>query len=174
MDRFNPRSRESSSSYLVLAGFGLATAGAALYGAHYSKNGRGSWYDSLDKPTFTPPPAVFPVVWTSLYAVMAWSAWRIYNAPPSAARSRALKLWFSQLASNARWSKFFFGKHRPDLALADSVALAGLITSYMAEARKVDKAAARAFIPYLGWVGFATVLNAEIVRRNLDALGAER
>jgi tryptophan-rich sensory protein len=33
-------------------------------------------------------------------------------------------------------------------------------------ARKVDRAAANAFIPYGAWVAFATVLNAEIARRN--------
>jgi translocator protein len=166
MTRPESRERDDSKSYLVLAGFGLATAGVAFYGSRYTRNGMGEWYNALDKPPFTPPPAAFPVVWTSLYAVMAWSAWRIYNAPPSRDRTRALKLWFSQLATNARWSKLFFGKHRPDLALADSIALAGLISSYIAAAGRVDKAASRAFIPYLAWVGFATLLNAEIVRRN--------
>jgi tryptophan-rich sensory protein len=166
MRELDSRPRNNSKSLLALAGFGLATAGVAIYGSRYTRNGMGDWYDALDKPPFTPPRAVFPVVWTSLYAVMSWSAWRVYNAPPSPDRTRALKLWFSQLATNARWSKLFFGKHRPDLALADSIALAGLIKSYISAAGRVDKAAARAFIPYLAWVGFATVLNAEIVRRN--------
>jgi tryptophan-rich sensory protein len=166
MRRTESRTRSASKSYLALAVFGLATAGAAIYGSRHTKNGMGEWYAALDRPSFTPPPAVFPVVWTSLYATMAWSAWRIYDAPPSPDRTRALKLWFSQLASNARWSKLFFGKHRPDLALADSIGLAGLIASYISAASRVDKTAARALIPYLAWVGFATVLNAEIVRRN--------
>ena len=166
MTRTEPRTRSASKSYLALAVFGLATAGAAIYGSRHTRNGMGEWYAALDKPSFTPPPAVFPVVWTSLYATMAWSAWRIYDAPPSVWRSRALRIWFSQLATNARWSKLFFGKHRPDLALADSIALAGMISSYISAAGRVDQAAARAFMPYLAWVGFATVLNAEIVRRN--------
>jgi tryptophan-rich sensory protein len=159
--------RGHAKSYLVLAGLSLAAAGAAIYGSHHTRNGMGDWYDALDKPFFTPPPAVFPVIWSSLYATMAWSAWRVYNAPPSRDRTRALKLWFSQLAANSRWSKLFFGKHRPDLALADSIGLVGLIASYISTAGRVDKAAARAFYPYLAWVGFATLLNAEIVRRNL-------
>jgi len=166
MRELQSRDRDHSKSYLVLAGFGLAAAGAAIYGSRYTRNGMGAWYDALDKPSLTPPPPVFPVVWTSLYATMAWSAWRIYHAPPSRDRTRALKLWFSQLATNARWSKLFFGKHRPDLALADSISLAGLIASYISTAGRVDRAAARAFYPYLAWVGFATLLNAEIVRRN--------
>jgi tryptophan-rich sensory protein len=53
--------------------------------------------------------------------------------------------------------------------LGDIVALEGTITSYIAAARKVDRAAANAFIPYAAWVAFATVLNAEIVRLNPQA-----
>jgi len=63
-------------------------------------------------------------------------------------------------------SKVFFGERRPTLARADVLALEGMIGSYAAAARKVGGAAANAFIPCRAWVAFATVLNAEIVRRN--------
>jgi tryptophan-rich sensory protein len=156
-----------SRSLLALAGFGLATAGTAWYGARFSLNGnRDSWYRELDKPSFMPPDAVFPVVWTTLYAMIAWSGWRIWNAAPSRQRNLALRLWVSQLAANAQWSKLFFGQHRPALALMDVIALEKVIVSYIAAARKVDRAAASAFIPYGAWVAFATVLNAEIAWRN--------
>jgi benzodiazapine receptor len=160
-------SKAKSRSLLALAGFGLVTAGAAWYGARYSRNGnRDQWYRELDKPGFTPPDVVFPVVWTALYTMIAWSGWRIWSAAPSRERSAALRLWISQLAANARWSKLFFGEHRPKLALADILALEGTISSYIAAARRVDRAAANAFLPYGAWVAFATVLNAEIARRN--------
>jgi benzodiazapine receptor len=160
-------SKVKSRSLLALAGFGAATAGAAWLGSRYSRNGnRNSWYRELDKPRFTPPDAVFPVVWTALYTMIAWSGWRIWSAAPSRERNAALRLWISQLAANARWSKLFFGERRPKLALADILALEGTIASYITAARKVDRAAANAFIPYGAWVAFATVLNAEIVRRS--------
>jgi benzodiazapine receptor len=160
-------SKEKSRSLLALAGFGLVTAGAAWYGSHYSRKGnRGSWYRSLEKPSFTPPDKVFPVVWTALYALIAWSGWRVWSAAPSRERQAALRLWISQLTANAEWSKLFFGEHRPALALADVMALEGMILSYITAARKVDRAAANAFIPYAAWVAFATVLNAEIARLN--------
>lgn len=159
-----------SRSLLALAGFGLATAGVAWYGSRYSRGSRRDpWYDQLDKPSFTPPDKVFPVVWTSLYALIAWSGWRIWSAAPSRERNAALRLWISQLAENAQWSKLFFGQHRPTLALAEVLALEGTIFSYITAARKVDSAAASAFIPYAAWVAFATVLNAEIIRRNPKA-----
>jgi tryptophan-rich sensory protein len=160
-------SKPTSRSLLMLAGFGLATAGAAWYSSRHSKGSRDQWYRHLDKPSFTPPDAAFPAVWTALYALIAWSGWRVWCAAPSHYRTKALRLWISQLAANAKWSNLFFDKHRLDLAFADSLALEGAIFSYIKAARKVDSAAAGAFIPYAAWVAYSTVLNAEMVRRNL-------
>ncbi len=159
-----------SRSLLALAGFGLVTAGAAWYGARYSRGGsRDRWYRNLEKPSFTPPDKVFPVVWTTLYALIAFSGWRVWSAAPSRQRNLALRLWLSQLATNAKWSQLFFGRHRPTLALADIVALESTILSYINAARKVDSVAAGAFVPYAAWVAFAGILNAEIARLNPQA-----
>jgi translocator protein len=163
-----------SRSLLALAGFGLLTAGVAWYGSRHSRNAnRDSWYRDLEKPGFTPPDTVFPVVWTTLYAMIAWSGWRIWSAAPSRERNAALRLWISQLAANAKWSKLFFGRRRPRLALADILALEGVIISYINAAYKVDRAAANAFIPYGAWVAFAAVLNAEIIRKNPNLYGTD-
>lgn len=158
---------QRKSNWLALAGFGLATAGAAWYATRNSRDrNRDSWYRDLAKPGFTPRDEAFPAVWTALYALIAWSGYRIWSAAPSRSRNAALQLWLSQLAANAKWSYLFFGRHRPTLALADVVALEGTILSYISAAHKVDRAAAYAFVPYAAWVAFATVLNAEIIRLN--------
>jgi len=155
----------NSRSWLALAGFGLATAGAAWYGARYSrKESRTTWYRGLEKPRLAPAHTVYPIVWTTLYAAMAWSGWRIWSAAPSRERKHALRLWITQLATNAKWSKLFVGEPGPTLALADVIALEGMIFSYIRAARKVDRAAANAFIPYAAWVAFVAVLNSEIAR----------
>jgi tryptophan-rich sensory protein len=159
-------SNARTGSLLALAGFGLATAGAALYGARYSRGNRDGWYRDLRKPSFTPPDKVFPIAWTTLYALIAYSGWRVWSAAPSRQRDAALRLWISQLAANAQWSKLFFGQRRPTLALVDVFALEGSIIAYIAAAHKVDRAAAYAFLPYAAWIAFATVLNAEILRLN--------
>jgi translocator protein len=156
-------------SLLMLAGFGAVTAGAAWYGTRRSRGSRDPWYQQLDKPDFTPPDRVFPVVWTTLYALIAWSGWRVWNAAPSRHRTAALRLWLSQLAANAKWSKLFFSQHRLMGSLADALALEGTIFAYISHSRKVDRAAAGAFVPYAAWVAFVIVLNAEIARRNLLA-----
>ena len=105
-------------------------------------------------------------MWTTLYALMAGSAARVYKAPRSSERSRALTLWGAQLALNAAWSVIFFGARRPKTAVADIIALVATIGAYMHQARRVDRAATAMMAPYLGWSAFAALLNGSIARRN--------
>ncbi len=155
-------------SVAALAALGSLVAGAGIYGARFSpRNGSArAWYRRLEKPPFNPPQSVFPPVWTALYALIALSGWRVWRRPGGRKRSAALALWGGQLVANAAWSKLFFGDRRPGAALADSVALLASIGAYTAVTRKVDRRAAVMMLPYAAWVSFATLLNAEIVRRN--------
>jgi len=127
----------------------------------------GDWYRSLEKSPLNPPPAVFGPVWTTLYTLMAVAGFRIWNKRDrSPERTRSLALWPAQLALNAAWSPLFFGAKRPDLAMADLVALIIALILFVRDASKVDKPAAWMFAPYVAWAAFAAVLNAEIIRRN--------
>jgi tryptophan-rich sensory protein len=152
----------------TLLGFGALTAGAAALGSFATQRSVNSaWYNvELRKPPFQPPREVFGPVWTALYAMMTGSAARVYDAPPSRERTRALTLWGAQLALNAGWSAIFFGARRPRLALVELGALLAAIGAYTRQARKVDPRAAHLMLPYLGWTAFAMLLNEEIVRRN--------
>jgi translocator protein len=152
----------------MLGGFAAITAGAAWYASQYSKGGsRDPWYRELKKPSFRPPEQIIPAVWTAIYALIAWSGWRVWCAAPSRDRTAALRLWVSQLVANAKWPKVFFGKHKLVGSVADSIALEGSILSYIKVARRVDPAAARAFVPYAAWIAYTTALNAEIARLNV-------
>ena len=155
----------------ALVGLGLASLcyGVAALGS-LTMRGRGApdrwWFRSLRKSRAEPPRWVFGPVWTALYAKIAYSAWRVWRSSPSPGRSRALALWGAQLALNGAWTPLFFGARRPRLALADLAALDATATAYTATAARVDRTAALAFVPYLGWLGFATYLNGYIVARN--------
>lgn len=156
---------------LALVGFVAAVAGAGWIGARYSPRDLRTWlwYKRLNKPSFNPPEFVFPIVWTALYTLIAISGWRVWLRGDSPERTAALRLWVSQLISNAEWTRIFFGKHLPTWSLANILSLQSAVVGYILEARKVDKAAAALFVPYAAWVAFAAVLNEEIVRRNPDA-----
>jgi benzodiazapine receptor len=155
-------------SLLVLAGFGLLTAGAAWAGVQYSRTGRRS-SSYRERPQFNSTGTAYPIIWTTLLSLVAWSGWRVWNASPSRGRETALQLWIAQLAAHARWAKLLLREDRPRLALADAVALESQVVSYIMAARKVDRMAANAVIPYGFWVAFTTLMNAEIDRRSSRA-----
>jgi tryptophan-rich sensory protein len=155
-----------TESAVALGVFSALTAGVGLLGASVTNHGTQLWYRRLRKPPFQPPSSTFRWVWPVLYGCTALSGWRVWNQPAGPARSRALGLWALQLGFNAAWSWLFFGKRRLKSALVDNLALGTSIAAYMAAARKVDRPAVALVAPYLGWVCFANLLNAEIVRRN--------
>ena len=162
---------QRSNRSLALLGFGAAVAGAAWFGARYSPRDLRTrlWYSRLKKPPFQPPNAVFPIVWSILYTLIAISGWRVWQQRDSPERTAALRLWVSQLLTNAQWTRIFFGEHLPAWSLANIVSLQSVVLGYIFEARKIDKPAAALFVPYAAWVAFAALLNEEIVRRNPNA-----
>jgi len=122
-----------------------------------------AWFAALNKPAFNPPSWVFAPVWTLLYVLMAVAAWRVYVRRSF---DRALVCWCVQLALNAVWSPIFFRWHDLFAAVVDIVALliAILITTLLFWRR--DRIAAGLMLPYVLWVGFATVLAVTIWRIN--------
>ena len=155
----------SLSSGLALGAFGSAVAGAAALGAKAATRPK-VWYRFLRKAPANPPDWAFGPVWTTLYGLMAVSAWRIWRRAPSRRRSLALGLWAGQLGLNAAWSPLFFGRRQARTALVDLAAMAGLAVAYAKTSASVDRPAAWLFAPTLAWMGFAGYLNAEVVRRN--------
>jgi tryptophan-rich sensory protein len=79
---------------------------------------------------------------------------------------RAQLVFGLQLALNTAWSFVFFGSRDPRGALAVIVLLWSAILATIVEFGRIRPAAAVLLAPYLAWVSFASVLNAEIVRRN--------
>jgi tryptophan-rich sensory protein len=75
---------------------------------------------------------------------------------------KAFMFFIIQLGLNALWSYLFFGLHNPLLALIEIVLLWLMIFETYNQFKKIDRTAALLLLPYLGWVSFATVLNASI------------
>jgi len=137
----------------------LPLAIGALGGLATSTSVR-TWYPTLVRPAYAPPSWIFAPVWTVLYVMMgvaSWLVWREGFARPDV-RS-ALALYGVQLALNLAWSWLFFGLRQPLVALIEIVVLLALIAITMARFAPLSRTAAGLMLPYLAWVGFATVLN---------------
>ena len=77
-----------------------------------------------------------------------------------------MRLWVAQLILNFLWPPVFFIMHQIGLALAVIVGLLALIAVFVVMAWNRDRIAAWLFVPYLAWVGFATLLNAAFFALN--------
>jgi tryptophan-rich sensory protein len=157
---------------LVLVAFLAAAFAAAALGGFATASSVKSWYPSLAKPGWTPPPWLFGPAWTVLYTAMSIAAWRIWrlssdSAPEHAsARASTLRLWWAQLALNAAWSWAFFYFGNPAAGLAVIGALLVLLALLQIRLLRLDRVAAALWAPYLLWVCFAAALNFEIWRLN--------
>ena len=85
---------------LALAGFIVLCLAVGATGGAVTSSSVGTWYAALEKPAFNPPDWVFAPVWTTLYVMMAFAAWRVWLRGDEAPATRAaLGLWSLQLAA---------------------------------------------------------------------------
>lgn len=139
------------------------TFGAAALGAWATLPNIPAWYAGLVKPAWTPPNAVFPIVWNTLYALMALSLWLLWDRTSgSPERTRAVRYFLIQLALNAAWSPVFFALHLVWPAFAIILAMIVFVVLTIKNAWPVNRAAALLLVPYLMWITYASTLNAGI------------
>ena len=119
----------------------------------------GTWYQSLNQPSFTPPSWVFGPVWTILYLMIAIVAYRIAYAQETPWKIPTLALWALQIVLNTLWTPIFFGAKNLGGAMIYIGLLWVTICVLIWTTRQVDKLSAFLLLPYLAWVSFAGVLN---------------
>jgi benzodiazapine receptor len=145
----------------------VVCVGTGIVGAMFTRPEIPGWYAGLAKPSWTPPPFVFPITWTTLYVMIAIAFWRLWDrVPPSADRRRAIALFAIQFALNAIWSPVFFGWHGIRTGLAIIVMMAVLIAATIVQAVRIDRLAAALLVPYLCLVLYASTINAGVVALN--------
>lgn len=127
------------------------------------------WFDGLTKPAIYPPPVTFAVVWPILYLLMAAALAMVATARQAPGRRAAIAAFCIQLALNLGWSPLFFGAHRIAGALWLLVAIDLAVVVTIVLFWRVRAAAAMLLLPYLAWILFATVLNANFLALNPQA-----
>lgn len=134
----------------------LPVVGAAGLGGLGARNAPAT-YARLEKPSWAPPAQAFGPVWSALYVAIGAAGWRAYAASPQTRR-----LHLAQLALNAAWPSVFFSARDKRASLAVIALLDATVATEVATLRREDPIASGLLLPYLGWCGFATALNAAV------------
>ena len=127
----------------------------------------GPWYQSLKQPDWNPPDEVFPIAWTTIFALAAIAAvetWRKIER-------RSTAEWMVGLFAlngflNVFWSLLFFRLQRPDWALVGVGALWLSVLVLVVYCGRHSRPAGLLLLPYLAWVSIAAALNIAVVDLN--------
>jgi translocator protein len=139
----------------------------AYVGGLTTKSSVGTWYQTLKMSPLTPKAAAFPIVWTILYLMIAYSLKLLLDARDNKQlRGRRLRFFFMQLFLNFLWSPVFFGMKNPSVALIIIIPLWLMILQNMLYYRKISLKISYLLIPYFIWSTFAVYLNLYIVINN--------
>lgn len=149
----------------MLLFFVLVCLAIGQLGVFFTTEQAFSWYAALNKPVWTPPNFVFPLIWTLLYLLMAIAGWLVWRAKKLGYRN-ALIFWGVQLFLNAMWTPLFFGHQAIlyGLVVIDVLWLFMLVTTVLFY--KHSKLAALLMFINLVWVSFAGILNFMIWQMN--------
>ena len=111
---------------LILAGCVAGVTASAVAGG-LATDPDGVYYRTLEKPSWQPPPPVYGIVWTPLYADIALSTGHAISTLGEQGRDRdrrnLIGALVANLALNTGWSWLFFRGHRPWLAAAECAVL---------------------------------------------------
>ena len=118
------------------------------------------YFKLVSKPPLSPPPWVFPVVWTILYLMLGAASYLVWVSGVSTSRrDRALTVYGLNLALNLLWPivfftmRFYFAAFLLLLMLWVMAVTAALLFSC------IEEKAGKLLIPYVVWLTFAAYLN---------------
>lgn len=134
--------------------------------AWLTRAGMESYNAMAIKPPLSPPPAVFGIVWSILYALMGAGMARIDRLTASVEKSRAKGLFAVQLVMNFCWSIWFFTLRGYGFSLLWLAVMWAVVVMMAVSFYSLDKAAGIMQIPYSVWTAFAIYLNFCVWRLN--------
>jgi tryptophan-rich sensory protein len=152
----------------VVTSVALPVAAAVAGSVASARGTRSAWYAGLRKPPIQPPAAVFPVVWTGLYASSVAASLVAQTEMRGAEKASYQRALAVNMALNAGWCWTFFAFRRKGAAVAVAGALAASTWGLAARSGAARPAAGAALVPYAAWTTFAAVLSESIRRRNRD------
>jgi benzodiazapine receptor len=130
-------------------------------------NSSAAWYAQLDKPFFAPPATVFGPVWTVLYIIIAISfGYVLLQYLRRRLPFGVLLPFILNLVANLAYTPIQFGLKNNLLASIDILLVLATLVWALAVVWHRKRWVALVNLPYLAWVGFATVLQLSITWLN--------
>ena len=123
-------------------------------------------FSSLNQPPLSPPPILFPIVWTILYTLMGIGAALVLTSPAPQSKGLAIRVYALQLFLNFLWPLLFFGAGAYTLAAIELLLLLFTVIVMTYLFSKSSKLAAYLQIPYILWLAFAAYLNIAVAILN--------
>ena len=156
-------------NYLVIP---LFTIAVAVTGSFLTSSGM-AWYETIEKPPFTPAGSVIGMVWTVIFILSTISAIIVWNlhAPfgPLKRDSRFVAIILIFLFNgflNVFWSYLFFNRHLMYAASWEAVALDVTVIVLMILIWGVSRLASLLLFPYACWTAFASFLTYTVYSLN--------
>lgn len=119
-----------------------------------------SAFEQLNQPALSPPPWLFPVVWTILYTLMGIASYLVLvSDKPRRYVNSALVIYGAQLIVNFLWPILFFNLGLYLIAFLWLLLLLALVIAVSIRFFKISRTAGYLFIPYILWLVFAAYLN---------------
>lgn len=127
-----------------------------------------NWYNTLNKPFFAPPAYLFGTVWSVLYPIIFLSfSYVFYLFIKKHINAKQTLPFVINLIANFLFWPVQFGLQNNFLASIDVIIVLSTIVWGMCSIYKANKLVAYTQIPYLIWVGFATILQISITVLNI-------
>jgi len=159
---------ERSRNILKLVISIVACQCAGLIGSIFTTPAIPTWYETLAKPSFTPPNWLFAPAWVTLYVLMGVAVFLVWRKGLGIKNVKAALITFLvQLVLNVLWSAIFFGAKSLVGGAVVIVLLWIAILFTTLRFFKISTAAGGLLIPYILWVTFASVLNISILALNI-------
>ena len=124
------------------------------------------WYSTLNHPPGTPPDWVFPVMWTTLYALIAGAGWTYWQRRQEQDGVALLALFAGYMALNWSWSFVFFGLQAPLAGLIWIAVMNMLAVALIIKSCRDARPAAILMTPPTLWTIYAMYLNCGILWLN--------
>ena len=118
----------------------------------------GEWYEAMNHPAWVPPAVVMALVWAVLYALMALSAWMVWDTKRSFAGA-AIGWWALQLFLGVVWSFTYFGLHRIGWSMAVIGVWLFVVMIVIETFGSIKSQAGHMMKPVAVWLLFTLVLN---------------